>query len=256
MLYPKNKAPELSQELFRAPGCEYRGTPFWAWNCKLEKEDLLWQLECLKKMGFGGAHMHVRTGMATPYLSDEHMDLIKSCVEKCKAEDMLAWLYDEDRWPSGAAGGIVTREERFRSRYLLFTPVPYSEGAGGQEVYDYSARGERSQNGYLLACFDVLLDEQGCLASARRIGEGEEARGTKWYAYVETPNPSPWYNGQTYVNTLDKAAMERFIQVTYERYLETVGGDFGGRVPAIFTLLILMSVCRSFSLHLVRRISL
>ena len=235
MLYPKNKAPELSQELFNDPGCEYRGTPFWAWNCKLEKEDLLWQLECLKKMGFGGAHMHVRTGMATPYLSDEHMDLIKSCVEKCKAEDMLAWLYDEDRWPSGAAGGIVTREERFRSRYLLFTPVPYSEGAGGQEVYDSSARGERSQNGYLLACFDVLLDEQGCLASARRIGEGEEARGTKWYAYVETPNPSPWYNGQTYVNTLDKAAMERFIQVTYERYLETVGEDFGGRVPAIFT---------------------
>ena len=123
MLYPKNAEPQLSEQLFKDPGCEYRGTPFWAWNCKLEKEDLLWQLECLKKMGFGGAHMHVRTGMATPYLSDEHMDLIRACVEKCKAEDMLAWLYDEDRWPSGAAGGIVTKEERFRARYLLFTPA-------------------------------------------------------------------------------------------------------------------------------------
>jgi len=235
MLYPKKNEPELSQELFRDPGCEYRGTPFWAWNCKLEKDDLLWQLECMKKMGFGGAHMHVRTGMATPYLSDEHMDLIKSCVEKCKEEDMLAWLYDEDRWPSGAAGGIVTRDERFRARYLLFTPVPYSGEWEERETYDSSARGERSQNGYLLACFDVELDEEGCLASARKIGEEDAARGTKWYAYVETPNPSPWYNGQTYVNTLDKAAMERFIQVTYERYLEIVGEDFGGRVPAIFT---------------------
>ena len=45
MLYPKSKEPELPQELFKDPGCEYRGTPFWAWNCKLEKEDLLWQLE-------------------------------------------------------------------------------------------------------------------------------------------------------------------------------------------------------------------
>ena len=235
MLYPKNAEPQLSEQLFKDPGCEYRGTPFWAWNCKLEKEDLLWQLECLKKMGFGGAHMHVRTGMATPYLSDEHMDLIRACVEKCKTEDMLAWLYDEDRWPSGAAGGIVTKEERFRARYLLFTPAAYSASFEGQETYDSSARGERSQNGYLLACFDVCLDGDGCLASAKKISEEEAAEGTKWYAYVETPNPSPWYNGQTYVDTLNKAAMERFIQVTYERYLETVGEDFGGRVPAIFT---------------------
>ena len=235
MLYPKNKEPQLSEALFQNPGCEYRGTPFWAWNCQLQKDELLRQLEVMKKMGFGGAHMHVRTGMATPYLSDEHMELIKSCVEKCAQEDMLAWLYDEDRWPSGAAGGIVTKEERFRARYLLFTPEPYSDDFRERETYDSSARGERSQNGYLLACFDVQLDDGGCLASARRIGEEEPAQGTKWYAYVETPNPSPWYNGQTYVNTLDKAAMKRFIEVTYERYLETVGEDFGGRVPAIFT---------------------
>ncbi len=79
------------------PTAEYRGTPFWALNCKLEREELEWQLEILKKMGFGGAHMHVRTGMATPYLSDEYMELIKACVDKCKREDMHAWLYDEDR---------------------------------------------------------------------------------------------------------------------------------------------------------------
>ena len=235
MLYPKKNEPELSRELFRNPGCEYRGTPFWAWNCKLEEEELLRQLEVMKKMGFGGAHMHVRTGMATPYLSDEHMSLIRACVEKCKDEDMLAWLYDEDRWPSGSAGGIVTREERYRARYLLFTPTPYSDDWEMKDDYDSSARGNRSQKGSLIACFDVQLDEKGCLASARRIREEEAAEGSKWYAYVETPNESPWYNGQTYVNTLDQEAMRRFIEVTYERYLDTVGEDFGKRVPAIFT---------------------
>ena len=42
--------------------------------------------------------------------------------QKAKEEDMLAYLYDEDRWPSGAAGGYVTEDIRFRSRFLLFTP--------------------------------------------------------------------------------------------------------------------------------------
>ena len=105
MLYPKSTEKNLSPELFRHPGSEYRGAPFWAWNCELDRGELLWQLEVLKEMGLGGAHMHVRTGMATPDLSDEHMALVRACVEKCKQESMLAWLYDEDRWPSGAAGG-------------------------------------------------------------------------------------------------------------------------------------------------------
>ena len=65
MLYKKNSAPKLDSELFRNPTAEYRGTPFWAWNCKLDRKELEWQLEVFKKMGFGGGHMHVRTGMAT-----------------------------------------------------------------------------------------------------------------------------------------------------------------------------------------------
>ena len=123
MLYPKNKAEKLDLKLFENPTAEYRGTPFWAWNTNLKKDELLWQIERLKEMGFGGYHMHVRSGMNTPYLTKEFMDLISACVEKGKAENMLAWLYDEDRWPSGAAGGIVTKDllklkERMRRTLL------------------------------------------------------------------------------------------------------------------------------------------
>ena len=235
MLYPRKNDPQLTEDLFRNPGSEYRGTPFWAWNCQLEKDELLRQLEVMKAMGFGGAHMHVRTGMATPYLSDEHMDLISACVDKCREEQMLAWLYDEDRWPSGAAGGIVTKEEKYRARYLLFTPTPYSNSGYHKEIYYSGAQAERSEKGYLLACYDIQLNADGTLKSGIRIAPSQEALGTKWFAYLETPNESPWYNNQTYVNTLDKAAIGRFIEVTYERYLETCGQEFGAVVPAIFT---------------------
>lgn len=214
MLYPKKNQP-LTRELFADPTCEYRGTPFWAWNCELKKEELLRQLEIMKQMGMGGAHMHVRTGMATPYLSDAHMELIRACVDKCKQEQMLAWLYDEDRWPSGAAGGIVTKEEKYRQRMLVLS--------------------RKAQEGTLLACYDIRLDENGCLAGYCRIDKDEAAQGQKWYAYLCLKQPSPWFNNQTYVNTLDPAAMRRFIEVTYDRYLETVGEEFGKAVPAIFT---------------------
>ena len=96
MLYKKIKDPTLSAELFKNPTSEYRGTPFWAWNCKLNKELLTRQIEYLKEMGFGGFHMHSRSGMATEYLSEDFFELVKACADKAKKEDMLAYLYDED----------------------------------------------------------------------------------------------------------------------------------------------------------------
>lgn len=229
MLYKKNNAKSLDKELFKNPTCEYRGTPFWAWNCKLEQEELERQIDVLREMGFGGFHMHVRTGMDTPYLSDEYMSLIRACVDKAERDKMLAWLYDEDRWPSGAAGGIVTKDVQYRMRYLRFTPFPYADEE--RTAMENGGRG----SGNLLACFDVTLDSKGFLASYRQIGEADAAQGEKWYAYVETEEPCGWYNNQSYINTLDKRAMDRFIEVTYERYNGTIADAFDKTVPAIFT---------------------
>lgn len=237
MLYKKNDSEKLDIELFKKPTSEYRCTPFWAWNCELEQKELEWQLEVFKKMGFGGAHMHVRTGMATPYLSDEHMNLIKACVDKAKKEDMLAWLYDEDRWPSGPAGGIVTKDRQYRARYLLFTPYPY--GSEKAELKPTRNSGTvqpgRTECGRLLACYDVELDADGYLVNWNVIGEEEEAKHDKWYAYLEEMGEISWWNGQTYVNSLDKKAIDRFIEVTYETYNRTIAEEFDKAVPAIFT---------------------
>ncbi|MCR5040603.1 MAG: hypothetical protein K6C36_00735 [Clostridia bacterium] len=232
MLYKKNAAPELSDELFRNPTAEYRGTPFWAWNSLLTADELKRQIDVFRQMGLGGFHMHVRTGLENEYLSDEYMDLVRTCVEKAKEEGMLAWLYDEDRWPSGAAGGIVTKDERFRARYLLFTNVfdaaAYTPNASG-------AVGGRSGKGTLLACYDVTLDADGYLLGYRRIDADEEAKGQKWFALLEVSQPSSWYNNQTYADTLNPDAIRRFVSVTHERYRQVVGSEFDKVVPAIFT---------------------
>lgn len=232
MLYTKK---ELSNELFKRPTSEYRGAPFWAWNSELNCNELVEQINILKAMGFGGAHLHSRTGMATPYLSDEFMELVQICVDKSKEEDMKVWLYDEDRWPSGAAGGIVTKDPKYRAKYLLITPTPYEKKDGNGNTLISSAAAVRTGNGSLLARYDVQLNANGTLKKYKMIGENENAEGVIWYVYLETPNPSPWYNNQTYLNTLDKASVQEFVNVTHEAYKEAVGKEFGDVIPAIFT---------------------
>ncbi len=236
MLYKKNGSPRLSDELFANPTSEYRGAPFWAWNCALSKDEMSRQIDVMREMGFGGYHMHVRTGLDTPYLTDEFMDYIEHCVNYGEENKMLSWLYDEDRWPSGAAGGLVTKEERFRARYLLFTPESYEEhGESTEKRLDASAKAQRAQNGTLIGCYDVVLNDDGSLKSYRKMDRSEQAEGTRWYAYLEIATPSGWYNNQTYVNTLDKKAIDRFIEITYESYNRRIGDRMGESVPAIFT---------------------
>lgn len=237
MLYPENEKPALDVKTFRNPPSEYRATPFWAWNCDLNEDLLLREIDQMKEMGLGGFHMHCRTGMSTTYLSDEFMQLIRACVDKAKKEGMLAYLYDEDRWPSGAAGGYVTSEEKYRARHLLFTPVPYEEDKDNHYYTNSSAQASRKGNGALLARYAVRLNQRGELDAYRRLEGAEQAQAgeTAWYAYLEHATQSPWYNNQTYVNTLDKKAIERFVEVTHERYKEAVGEEFGKTVPSIFT---------------------
>ena len=232
MLYKKNTQPQLSNELFKTPTSEYRGTPFWAWNNLLTKEELCRQIEIFKEMGLGGFHMHVRTGLKNQYLSEEYMELVKSCVNKAKDENMLAWLYDEDRWPSGAAGGLVTCDKQYRARNLMLTSRKEAEAYTDS---DSRAEGGRSGEGKLLACFDVVLDEEGFLEDYKRIDENDEAKGTKWYAFLEVHQNSSWYNDQAYLDTLNKDAVAKFVEVTHEKYKEKVGDEFDETVPAIFT---------------------
>lgn len=228
MFYKKNTTEKLSDELFKNPTSEYRGTPFWAWNCKMDAEMLGEQIDALREMGFGGFHMHSRSGMAMPYLQKEFMELVRFCTDKAKSENMLAYLYDEDRWPSGSAGGIVTKNPRFRQKKLIFTVTP-------REHFPQTvARNEGKP--YLAAAYDITLNAKGELESYSRIAEDDSAKGTKWYAYIVTnPANDPWYNNQAYVDTLDKESMDEFIRVTYEAYKDAVGDEFGKTIPSIFT---------------------
>jgi hypothetical protein len=77
--------------------------------------------------------MHSRVGLDTPYLGEEFMSCVRACVDEAQRKGMLAALYDEDRWPSGAAGGLVTKKHpEFGLSYIMITPFKYGSGRVGK----------------------------------------------------------------------------------------------------------------------------
>lgn len=221
------KEEKLSEQAFENPPAEYRGAPFWAWNTDLDEKELLWQIEQLKEMGFGGFFMHTRAGMSTEYLGKDFMRLIRACNEKARKMGMFSYLYDEDRWPSGAAGGYVTENKSFRQQTIVLSMTPPEEMS--------SRHLDDERDPILLCAYDIQFDEVGKLKKYTVVNEDAAAAGEKWYAYRLLVEKSGWYNGYTYLDTMNPEAVKKFIEVTYEAYYRELGGEFGKSVPAIFT---------------------
>ncbi|SOY28207.1 hypothetical protein AMURIS_00914 [Acetatifactor muris] len=227
---------------FQNPSSQYRGTPFWAWNCDMTEAKVIHTLADFQKMRMGGAYLHSRTGMNMPYLGKKFMDMVLFAHEKAMELGLKICLYDEDRWPSGYAGGLVTKNEAYRSRFLLFSPSELTQDELWEEpVNRASAQAAPGKKRRLIARYRVKLTD-GWLSEYKRIKSEEKLQeewkkdGWKiWYAYLEISGDSPWFNNQSYVDTLNPQAIREFIHITYETYEKVLGKEFGKSVPMIFT---------------------
>lgn len=226
---------DFDPERFRDPPAIDRGAPFWSWNGDLEAERLCRQLHTFRAMGLGGAHLHPRTGLSTPYLSEAFFELVDACASESDRLGLLTWLYDEDRWPSGFAGGLAVTDRAHWCRHLRITrwrPVPGEDVPAPVHHGPPQPNTERTFVAAWALCFDnSLLRSRRRMAEDDAVGEGEAAL----YAYVEIAPAFSWFNNRQYVDTLSPAAMRRFIDVTHEAYFARFGERFGHSMPAIFT---------------------
>jgi hypothetical protein len=137
---------------------------------------------------------------------------------------MEAWLYDEDRWPSGAAGGLVTKHRKHRARELMLHVLHApTELAWGKET---------------LAVFTAKL-EGSAAYNVKPVAKGEKVKLPDGYVLlhftVEVQGCSSWYNGYTYLDTLSHDAVQAFIESTHDEYARRVGKEFGRLIPGMFT---------------------
>jgi len=221
--------PSLNFDSFSDPGVEHRGLPFFSLNGRLESARLRRSLEVFQQMGLGGATPHTRYGLEDTYLGGHFLDCIRGVIDDAEELGLRVCLYDEDRWPSGYAGGLLTNDPAHRSKELILSPEPIPETEGGDELF-------KPGPAHHLARYAVRL-EDGKLAEYRRLGEAASLPdGTaEWFASWRTCERIPSFNGYTYGDTLSPASMRRFCELVHDRFLEACGGRFPTHVPYLFS---------------------
>lgn len=203
---------------FVDPPRQYRPSPFWSWNDALEPSEIESRIRDMKKKGFGGFFMHARQGLRTKYLGDDWMRAIRRGVEIARELELEAWLYDEDRWPSGFAGGKTTegRDDRLALALTWTTDAAALE----PEWLDRAVAFTRRRPDGAIELFPERPED---LAG---VGVFYERRSTRGHAR---------YNGEGYTDLLDPGAVREFIENTHERYAKLFRYDFGRFMPGIFT---------------------
>ena len=208
---------------FASPDNSFRGRPFWSWNGLLEREKLLNQINIFKTMGMGGILFHSRNGLKTEYLGEEWFDFINACANKASQCGLEAWLYDEDRWPSGSAGGLVTENKEYRMKFIRAT------------VTEANAFSQDMLSGDLIAAYCADM-EHNTYRNLTELKKNEKiSRNFVITFSVEYMQHDSNYNGYTYLDTLNIKATNAFLKFTHEKYKEKCKDLIGKSIKGIFT---------------------
>lgn len=239
------------REQFKNPEADKRSIPFWAWNGKMDAEELKSQVRQMKQAGVGGFFIHSRIGLETEYLGREWMDCVRAVVAEAKAQGLYAWLYDEDRWPSGTAGGRVTScGDAYRCKGLT---LEVCEPERYREIYENEVQGREKLTDESIgpvALYRAVLEqmvpaENDCgekptyVKKFQRIHPAENIFFGKnevlLVVRLDVSAPSEWFNNEAPPDNLNPDCTRKFILETHEKYKEAVGEEFGKTIPGIFT---------------------
>lgn len=249
---------------------DYRPAPFWFLNHKLEKTELRRQIKLMKDAGVSGFFMHPRAGLLTPYGSKEWFDIISFIIGEAEKEGLKAWLYDEDPFPSGLAGGRVFFDNpEYAARAIhIFKILPDNKRRFLSKL----------GTGKLLSAIAIKPDNSGRVLLKKNVRDEvgiirSEYFKTSWdcsyYVGMIDELSSPHFRAETfypqlyidisiedegyilYVATaeivrsngkfgvlpdnLNRECVKSFIKNTHKKYKDAVGVKFGKSVPGIFT---------------------
>jgi hypothetical protein len=190
-------ANEINFEEFQNPPAQFRSIPFWSLNDRLEPAEIKKQLQQFAEGGFGGAYLHSRTGLMTEYLGEAWWNAIQAACEQCEELGIEAWFYDEEKWPSGFAGGIVPNlSSDYHARSLI-----------------------RLVKGTVLPPNCEWLQEDDS------------------YIYVSCKDAlgNAWYNGTCWVDLMNPEMVKSFIDCSYAPYTQKYSTFLGHTAKGIFT---------------------
>ena len=212
---------------FQKPDTILRPAPFWAINDKITPQETARQIRDLIRVGFSGGFFHSRAGLITDYLGDQWFNSIKAAIDVAKKEDGYVWLYDEDLWPSGNAGGRISAiNDEYRAAVLQ--PEFVSKGAKSLPDGEDEPKAAYVLNGRKGAAVECIKKVN--FDDARNMIDSERLLFRRHYA-----EKTAWWGGESPSNLLNPDVTKEFIKHTHEVYKQKLGDEFAKRIPGIFT---------------------
>jgi len=207
------------KRLFAKPTRDFSTGPLWVWNDLLTEEQIRDTMRDLAGQQVKQVWVHPRPGLMTPYLDKDWFRLWKVALKEAERLDMNVWIYDENSYPSGFAGGWVPElmpESRGRGLNLKETKSP------------------PKWDDKLLGVFRLDNDKTENVTAKIKASEAlPEARYIA--ASVQRAGNSPWHGDRCYVDLMYPGVTEKFLDLTLEAYRREIGQEFGKRVPGVFT---------------------
>lgn len=205
---------------FKNPSAEYTTAPFFVWNYRITKEEIDKFLTDFKNQGSSQVFVHPRPGLITEYLSDEWFDLFRYTVDRGKELGMKVWIYDENSYPSGFAGGHVPDR----------MPESYNQGQGLKMTVCETLPDTADRY------FICLREDGNQYTEITSTLENEKGKKGRYFLFSKAYNsPSGWYGGFSYVDLLYPGVTRKFLDVTMEGYEKSMPEEFGKTIPGIFT---------------------
>ena len=204
---------------FAHPPRQFASAPLWVWNDRLTEEQVRGTLRDLAGQKVMQAFVHPRPGLMTPYLSPEWFKLWKVALDEAEKLDMNIWIYDENSYPSGFAGGLVPEA------------MPDSRGKG---LVAAEVKMVEKPDADVLAVF--RLTDSGSENVTAQARGGQSLPAGRYLVFRQQLAPvGGWFGGKYYVDLLKPGVTEKFIEITHEAYRREIGSQFGKRMPGIFT---------------------
>lgn len=200
------------------------------------------RLARLRDLGIGGIVTNVSFAN---YLKDpKQWDILRYGMKKAGELGMVVWLYDENVYPSGSAGGYVPRAHpEYGALGLAAYAVPAA--AGGETRFDrpdscrsfHAALAVQDSNA---ATSQTVRDISNCVDETGTLRW--QAPGAGWtvvylaerYMYEGTHSAGNVSHWRRYINLLEPGATKEFIRLTHERYAREIPAEQWRQVRAMF----------------------
>ncbi|MDO5309440.1 MAG: glycosyl hydrolase [Planctomycetia bacterium] len=220
---------------FASPSIDYTTGPLWVWNDYLTDDQIRDTLQDLKAQHIDMAFVHPRPGLATPYLSEQWFHLWSVALDQARKLNMKIWIYDENSYPSGFAGGFVP-DARPELRGVGLDLVRYDELLNERKEWQI---GDTVLYVQELLPSGETVDRTDEVLQSRKSGGEVPAKShpqSKWLvSRLQYASASQWFGGKTYVNLMERGTIDEFIKFTHEAYRRNFGEEFGKLIPGAFT---------------------